>query len=29
MPGTRHFSRMQYNVARGLREIVARVSNLQ
>src|ERR1700752_1895750 len=23
MPGTRHFDRMQYNVARGLREIVA------
>jgi hypothetical protein len=23
MPGTRHFSRMQYNVSRGLREIVA------
>lgn len=23
MPGTRHFSRMQYNVGRGLREIVA------
>lgn len=23
MPGTKHFSRMQYNVARGLREIVA------
>lgn len=23
MPGTRHFTRMQYNVARGLREIVA------
>lgn len=23
MPGTKHFGRMQYNVARGLREIVA------
>jgi hypothetical protein len=23
MPGTNHFGRMQYNVARGLREIVA------
>lgn len=23
MPGTKHFSRMKYNVARGLREIVA------
>lgn len=23
MPGTKHFTRMQYNVARGLREIVA------
>lgn len=23
MPGTKHFGRMQYNVSRGLREIVA------
>ena len=23
MPGTKHFTRMQYNVARGLREIIA------